>query len=434
MDPLSVLPLNSEFIAKRLPCERLAAVLIGAWNDRRSGEIRLEHEKGAVALLVLHGGALRKLRSPTIEERAWTAAAKALPPAQLDFARNYAGPRRTECLKALERLVLLSDTQISAIHTQTITAEILDFCRKEGHFTWTWKPTGDDQGAPIEPIVDPLALICQCLSAASDVGWCKAALSDYRQEALRLTGRVKTTSVEDLQDLTATIERQPESIETLLLRGTIEEGRLLSMVYVLLATGTVELPPPASRLHPPRSFAAPQSSTRVSSEKDYSLSSRAPTLPVPKRSLPPGPGKVASLRETSAQHAPRSTAPDSQLASARSGVRPLQVKGDRAPAPTPSSFDPHREHSAEMSCLKAWLRTQVYPESSERALSYGQKAAAYFPKNAGISFYLGGIHALRGELRAAEHWLARAVELDPEHSEALRELERVRTQRVSNGE
>jgi cytochrome c-type biogenesis protein CcmH/NrfG len=87
---------------------------------------------------------------------------------------------------------------------------------------------------------------------------------------------------------------------------------------------------------------------------------------------------------------------------------------------------PPREHVVEGNALEAWTRTVDEPQLGPKALAFVEKAAALYPKNARILFYLGCLCAQQGRQGRAEAVLSRVLDLDPDHDEAARELAQLR--------
>jgi cytochrome c-type biogenesis protein CcmH/NrfG len=90
---------------------------------------------------------------------------------------------------------------------------------------------------------------------------------------------------------------------------------------------------------------------------------------------------------------------------------------------------PSKEHLVEANALDAWMRAVEDPQVGPKALAFAEKAAAHFPNNSRILFYLGCLCAQQGREGRAHACLARALELDPDHDEAQRELGLLRARR-----
>lgn len=76
------------------------------------------------------------------------------------------------------------------------------------------------------------------------------------------------------------------------------------------------------------------------------------------------------------------------------------------------------------------------PSARKKMLRVGQQAAELFPTNPRILFYLGCLFSLNGNPLEAEAVLDRVLELDPDHIEAQREIDklvRVRKTRSQSG-
>jgi tetratricopeptide (TPR) repeat protein len=113
-----------------------------------------------------------------------------------------------------------------------------------------------------------------------------------------------------------------------------------------------------------------------------------------------------------------------QHATSTSGVRAI-FEEQAATIPPKSGLS---EHAVESSSLEAWMRAVDEPARRSKALKIVEKAAAHFPKNPRILFYLGCLNALTDRPLKAERAMLRVLQLDPDHSEARRELEKLRRQ------
>ena len=158
-------------------------------------------------------------------------------------------------------------------------------------------------------------------------------------------------------------------------------------------------------------------------------SASAPRASAPPASAPPASALPASVPPPSvppASAGSRSTRPASQL--------PRRSPSQAARAAATSRV--HDERQVESQALEAWMQAVDNPSARKKMLRVGQQAAELFPTNPRILFYLGCLFSLNGNPLEAEAVLDRVLELDPDHIEAQREIDklvRVRKTRSQSG-
>ena len=98
--------------------------------------------------------------------------------------------------------------------------------------------------------------------------------------------------------------------------------------------------------------------------------------------------------------------------------------------PASSSFPPSarqrqwQEQNAESKALEAWALAEAGdPVQIKKALAIVEKAVEFFPNNPQIRFYAGCLYRLVRQHDAAARAFRRVLTLDPDNSEAQRELD-----------
>lgn len=322
-----------------------------------------------------------------------------LPPEQIDFVQKHAQSHGIDELSALRRLHLLPDLTLRRLQQQCMVRAIADLGSSATalDFQFEAESSAPVPGEGFKAPLDPLLCISEVLGKCRDLTRYREALFTIKQDILRpLNGHIPNDLPTATRQVLLGLRREAVTFETLRLRRVATEEVLIAAIWALLATGWLRSEPrmPASAKQVP-----------------FSLPPRTERAPL-SRAPPASTVRPRAIQEISSNL--RSVQPTISGAINASQAPPSSRGGD--------------ETSVESSALDAWMRAVADPSCTERALRVAERAGARFPTNPRILFYLGVLQAKSGLGEDSERTLRRVVKLDPEHTEAHKELTLIQRQ------
>jgi len=256
---------------------------------------------------------------------------------------------------------------------------------------------------PSKPLAT-LNLIVTCILREPSIERCRRHLEPFKNERLVLMehGSLDLGSlVSSARTVCARLMRAPHSLEDLRLLNLVEEHELIACIYALRLTRRVVREGNAS--------SRPSWPSRV----PRSISSQA----LRAASTVGGAGAAQGQN-------PRDTLPEVGYTPSPS-LPPLSES--EAPKRRLTKAEQNRywqEQNAESKTLEAWAMAEGGDATQiEKATFVVEKAVKFFPANPRIRFYAGCVYQRAGRLDEAAAEFRRVLSIDPDNTEAKRELE-----------
>lgn len=407
--------------AGRIASADLVLLLAKALEVRFTGTLNVQSQSLGRSTFLFEAGAPEAVRAPRQGRLVSSELSDVLPPEQIDFLQKHAAAHGVDELTALGHLHLLPELTLRRLREHCLLRALSELVEApvalDYRFTKEKEKSNDFVRAPL----DPLLCFATVLAKGRDLTSYKQAVTSIRQAILKPVGTALPTELPAVtRQVLLALRREPVSFETMRLRRIAPEEALIASIWALLATGGLRAEPKTSAL-PPKSSAVPPKSSAL-----------PPTASV----LPPH-----SQRAPSTRVPPASTVRPRAITEAQSPLYSMPVRTSQVPtrAPGPSTEAPAssrggEEMSVESASFDAWTRAVADPRCSDRALRVAERAAARFPKNPRILFYLGVLQVKCGLGQEGEQTLRRVLKLDPEHIEAQKELHAVQRQNAARSQ
>jgi hypothetical protein len=434
----------------------VAELLAEAYNFAFTGTLTFQVDSGPHATLRLANGSVREASGTfltvELERESLTGL---LPPDLIELAERHAEQYSLGLMAAVERLKLLPPNGLAAAREACVVLGLRAASELPGSARYTFAPGPDEVSAAssAESALEPLNLIVMSLLAdprRQRVEQCVSAFADGELSIDSIGARsLLATLSGPVRPVVEQLTRAPRTVQELRERLPNNSESLLASIYALWLTHHLRVrardtvmpkhhsvsssPPesstsgmrPAQSLRPPSLSGAPP---HTSSSSSSSSSLRPSSL----SGAPPRTTSSSSLRPSTVSGAPPRTTSSSSL-------RPPAVSG-APPATTPSvpafpSFPPAaaaarqelvKERSLEDKAVEAWSLFQADPASLDRVAAFIRKASAVFPRNARMRFFSGCLYEHQGRINEAISEFERVLAVDPRHSDAQRELRRLR--------
>lgn len=386
--------------AGRIASADLVLLLAKALEVRFTGTLYVQSQSLGRSTFLFQNGAPEAVRAPRQGRLVAGDLGDILPPEQIAFVENHAAAHHVDELTALGHLHLLPELTLKRLREHCLLRALSELVEApvalDYRFTKEREKGDDFVRAPLEP----LTCFATVLAKTRDLTSYRQTVSSVRQAILKPIGTsIPTELPGPARQVLLALRREPVTFDTLRLRRVAPEDTLIASIWALLASGGLRAEPKTSAL-PPSPSVLPHSQ-------------RTPTTRVP-------PASTVRTRAATEATAPLYSMP----------VRASQVP-TRAPGPSaesPPSSRGGEEMGVESASFDAWTRAVADPRCSDRALRVAERAAARFPKNPRILFYLGVLQVKCGLGEEGEQTLRRVLKLDPEHTEAQKELHSVQKQ------
>ncbi len=400
--------------AGRIASTDLVLLLAKALEVRFTGTLVVQSQSLGRSTFVFEGGAPEAVRAPRQGRLVSGELGDVLPPEQIDFIQKHAASHGVDELTALGHLHLLPELTLKRLREHCLLRAFSELVEAPVALDYRFikeREKGDDF---VRAPLDPVLCFATVLTKARDLTTYKQTISSIRQAILKPVGTAIPTELPAAtRQVLLALRREPVSFDTMRLRRVAPEDALIASIWSLLATGGLRAEPKTSAL-PPTASALP------------------PTASV----LPPH-----SQRAPSTRVPPASTVRPRAITEARSPLYSMPVRTSQVPthAPGPNTEAPAssrggEEMSVESASFDAWTRAVADPRCSDRAHRVAERAAARFPKNPRILFYLGVLQVKCGLGEEGEQTLRRVLKLDPEHTEAQKELHSVQRQNAARSQ
>lgn len=373
-----------------------AALLFAkAYEVRFSGGLIIQSAQTGRCSVLFESGIAAQFRSTKQLGVVLSELGDVLPPEQIEFVRKHAQNHGIDELSALRRLHLLPDLTLRRLQQQCMLRSIAELGSSATalDFQFENNPEVSPQAEGFKAPVEPLLCIAELLGKCRDISRYREVVLSIKQNLLRpLNAHLPNDLPMTTRQVLLALRREAVAFETLRLRRVAPEEVLVPAVWALLATGWL--------------VSEARTVMSVQPKAPFSLPPRTDRSPASR--VPP----ASTVRPRAIQEVP-------------TNLRSVEPPASRAPATmshAPPSSRGGDEMSVESATLDAWMRAVADPSCCERALRIAERAGARFPTNPRILFYLGVLQAKCGFGEEGEHTLRRVVKLDPEHTEAQKEL------------
>lgn len=403
-----------------IPAFQAPDLLAAACASRFDGSLLINTQSGARVAIRFEVGQASRWHSTRSADIVRESLSEHLPEEQLLFVEDHAAKHRLDLMVSVAKLVLLPHVTLLRLHKNCLSLEAQHLALEPGRIRFRHFARRDCfEGTPgFAHPVHALALVSDALSVSQNISWFRERLLPYRHAALVWTRLEPDLDLQGaLRLVVQALRRKPESLDMIRLRRLVSEEALVAAAYALLATESVEL---RGNSATPAHRSSMNHSAPIQQNASTKTTVRVSGSPLPSEaiSMPPSRLPAASTMRPIATSSLPGT--PSARPGASSTSSPLNFTTPSAGPP--SSSRPSDEHTVETSALDAWTRAVADPGWGERALKVAERAADQFPTNPRILFYLGCLLARSGQTTEALTTMERVLSLDPDHTEARREL------------
>jgi tetratricopeptide (TPR) repeat protein len=390
-------------IAGRLDSSPMPELLAYAFNEQFQGSVVLQSARQARSGILFAGGHVVRARAAGMDQSLarQVLEGNGLTEADLIQASRFAQQASSDVFTAVERLGLLNAETLESARAAFVERQVRALGSLPADTVFGFFPELDTlkrSPGPAQPLVS-FDLIVACLLEEPSLDRCRDQLEPIKNERLKPVGTVGVkpgSSVARVRPVIDRIKRAPHSLEELRLLNLVPERDLVACVYALRLTRLVAREGSAS--------GRPSWPSRVPRRN----SSQAFRL---------DPNEVVARTGTRPH---RETLPDLGIP----GAELDSVPPGRSSFPPSARQRQWQEQNAESKALEAWaLAEGGDPVQIKKALAIVEKAVEFFPNNPQIRFYAGCLYRLVRQHDAAARAFRRVLTLDPDNSEAQRELD-----------
>ena len=389
-------------IAGRLDSSPVPELLAYAFNQQFDGSVVLQSERQLRSGILFAGGQVLRARAAGMDQALarQVLEGSGLTEASLVLASRHAQQVGRDVFTAVEQLALLPADALESARAAFVERQVRALGNLPGETVFGFFPALDTlrkSPGPAQPLAS-FDLIVACLLEEPSLDRCRDQLEPIKNERLKPRGALGVrpgSSVARVRPVIDRLKRAPHSIEELRLLNLVPERDLVACVYALRLTRLVT--------------------------REGSVSGR-PSWPsrVPRRNSSEAfrldPNEAASRTGTRER---RETLPDVGLPAPELDAAPT-----RATLPPSARQRQWQEQNAESKALEAWaLAEGGDPVQIKKALAVVEKAVEFFPQNPQIRFYAGCLYRLVRQHDQAARAFRKVLTLDPEHTEAQRELD-----------
>lgn len=408
MNPLSRNPGNpgeqakGPTIAGRLDSSPIPEVLAYAFNQHFDGSVVLQSERQLRSGILFTGGHVLRARAAGLDQALarQVLEGSGLTEANLIAASRHAQQVGCDVFTAVEQLGLLGADALESARAAFVERQVRALGSLPGATLFGFFPGLDTlkkSPGPAQALAS-FDLIVACLLEEPSLDRCRDQLEPIKNERLKPTGTVGVrpgSTVARVRPVIDRLKRAPHSIEELRLLNLVPERDLVACIYALRLTRLVAREGSASGRP-----SWPSRVPRRNSSEAFRLD-------------PQEVGAGTGTRQR------RETLPELGLPASEVDPTP-----PRSTLP-PSARQRHwQEQNAESKALEAWaLAEGGDPVQIKKALVVVEKAVEFFPNNPQIRFYAGCLYRLVRQHEQAARAFRKVLTLDPEHTEAQRELD-----------
>lgn len=393
-------------IAGRLDSSPIPELLAYAHNQQFDGSVVLQSESRHRSGIWFAGGQVLRARAAGLDQTLarQVLEGSGLTEADLVIASRYAQQASHDVFTAVEQLGLLTPDALEAARSAFVERQVRALGGLPGDTVFGFFPGLDTlkkSPGPLQPLAS-FDLIVSCLLEEPSLDRCRDQLEPIKNERLKPTGSVGIrpgSTVARVRPVIDRLKRAPHSVEELRLLNLVPERELVACVYALRLTRLVAREGSAVNRGSWQSR-VPRRNSSEAFRLDPNETINRTGMRERRETLP-----AVALPASELDAAPqRSTLPPSLSPSARQ--RQWQ------------------EQNAESKALEAWaLAEGGDPVQIKKALVVVEKAVEFFPNNAQIRFYAGCLYRLVRQHEQAARAFRKVLTLDPDHSEAQRELD-----------
>jgi len=395
-------------IGGRLDSSPIPELLAYAFNQQFEGSVVLQSERQLRSGVLFAGGHVLRARAAGMDQALARQVLEGSGLTETDLVQASRHAQQSSCdvFTAVEQLELLGADTLESARAGFVERQVRALGNLPGETVFGFFPNLDTlrkSPGPAQPLAS-FDLIVACLLEEPSLDRCRDQLEPIKNERLKPVGSVGVrpgSSVARVRPVIDRLKRAPHSIEELRLLNLVPERDLVACIYALRLTRLVAREGSTS--------GRPSWPSRVP-RRNSSEAFRLDSAEVAART---------GMRER------RETLPDVALPpadSSNSGM--LDATPTRSSLPPSARQRQWQEQNAESKALEAWaLAEGGDPVQIKKALVVVEKAVEFFPNNAQIRFYAGCLYRLVRQHEQAARAFRRVLTLDPEHSEAQRELD-----------
>jgi len=394
-------------IGGRLDSSPIPELLAYAFNQQFEGSVVLQSERQLRSGVLFAGGHVLRARAAGMDQALarQVLEGSGLTEADLVQASRYAQQASRDVFTAVEHLELLSADALESARAAFVERQVRALGNLPGETVFGFFPNLDTlrkSPGPAQPLAS-FDLIVACLLEEPSLDRCRDQLEPIKNERLKPVGSVGVrpgSSVARVRPVIDRLKRAPHSIEELRLLNLVPERDLVACIYALRLTRLVAREGSTSGRP-----SWPSRVPRRSSSEAFRLDS-------------------SEVMARTGMRERRETLPDVALPPADSSSSMLDPTPSRSTLPPSARQRQWQEQNAESKALEAWaLAEGGDPVQIKKALVVVEKAVEFFPNNPQIRFYAGCLYRLVRQHEQAARAFRKVLTLDPEHTEAQRELD-----------